>query len=191
MRPMIKGGVAHYLEHMLFNGSTHFKPDELVEYFQSIGMRFGSDANAHTGFFETVYDIFLPSGDSSSMDKGLLVLDDFARGALLLESEVERERGVILAEKRERDSVSYRTFEATLGFELQGSRLAQRLPIGTEEVITRADQSLLKGYYDTWYRPDNMVLVVVGDFDVKTAEKLITDRFSAMEPRAPKKNASR
>lgn len=180
-------GVAHYLEHMLFNGSTHFKPDELVEYFQSIGMRFGADANAHTGFFETVYDIFLPSGDSSSMDKGLLVLDDFARGALLLESEVERERGVILAEKRERDSVAYRTFEATLGFELEGSRIAQRLPIGTQEVIAKADQSLLKGYYDTWYRPDNMVLVLVGDFDAETAKTLITERFSGMIPRAPQK----
>ncbi len=173
-------GVAHYLEHMLFNGSTHFKPDELIEYFQSIGMRFGSDANAHTGFFETVYDVFLPAGDRDSLDQGLLVLDDFARGALLLDSEVDRERGVILAEKRERDSVSYRTFEATLGFELPGSRLARRFPIGTKEVIRNADRALLKGFYDTWYRPDNMVLVVVGNFDVATVEGLIKERFNGM-----------
>lgn len=180
-------GIAHYLEHMLFNGSTHFKPDELIEYFQSIGMRFGADANAHTGFFETVYDVFLPSGDRASMDRGFLVLDDFARGALLLESEVERERGVILAEKRERDSVAYRTFEATLAFELEGSRLPQRLPIGTEEVINKADHNLLKGYYDAWYRPENMVLVVVGDFDLTEVEALIKERFSSMTPRAPQR----
>ncbi|ACN14973.1 peptidase M16 family protein [Desulforapulum autotrophicum HRM2] len=180
-------GVAHYLEHMLFNGSTHFKPDELIEYFQSIGMRFGADANAHTGFFETVYDVFLPSGDRASLDSGFLVLDDFAQGALLLESEVERERGVILAEKRERDSVSYRTFEATLDFELPGSRLPQRLPIGTDEVINNADHGLLKGYYDTWYRPENMVLVVVGDFNIAAVESLIKQRFSTMKSRAPQR----
>ncbi len=179
-------GIAHYLEHMLFNGSTHFKPDQLVEYFQSIGMRFGADANAHTGFFETVYDVFLPSGDPAAVDRGLLVLDDFARGALLLSSEVARERGVILAEKRERNSVAYRTFEATLNFELAGSRLPLRLPIGTEEVIKKTDRRLLKGYYDTWYRPENIVLVVVGDFDVAPVETLIKTRFSTMSPRAPR-----
>ncbi|MDY0221223.1 MAG: insulinase family protein [Desulfobacterium sp.] len=178
-------GVAHYLEHMLFNGSTHFKPDDLVEYFQSIGMRFGADVNAHTGFYETVYDILLPTGDRDSIDGGLLVLDDFARGALLLESEVDRERGVILAEKRERDSVAYRTFAQTLAFELPGARLPRRLPIGTDQVIKAADQSLLKGFYDTWYRPDNMMLVAVGDFDVNMLEAQIKQRFSDMTSRAP------
>jgi len=182
-------GVAHFLEHMLFNGSTHFKPDDLVEYFQSIGMRFGSDANAHTGFFETVYDVFIPAGDKEAIDKGLLVLDDFARGALLLESEVERERGVILSEKRERDTVSYRTFNATLGFELPGSRIPRRFPIGTEEIISKADRALLKGFYDTWYRPDRMALVMVGDFDVPVVEALIRERFSGMTARAEKKSS--
>jgi zinc protease len=100
---------------------------------------------------------------------------------------VARERGVILAEKRERDSVAYRTFEATLGFELAGSRLPQRLPIGTDEVINKADRGLLKGYYDAWYRPENMVLVVVGDFDVAVVETLIKQRFSTMVPRAPQR----
>ncbi|MDY0376050.1 MAG: insulinase family protein [Desulfobacterium sp.] len=180
-------GVAHYLEHMLFNGSTHFKPDDLVEYFQSIGMGFGADVNAHTGFYETVYDILLPKGDRDSIDGGLLVLDDFARGALLLESEVDRERGVILAEKRERDSVAHRTFEQTLAFELPGARLPRRLPIGTEQVIKAADQSLLKGFYDAWYRPENMMLVAVGDFDVNMLETQIKQRFSDMTARAPKR----
>jgi zinc protease len=107
-------GVAHFLEHMLFNGSTHFPPGELVRYFQSIGMQFGNDANAHTGFDETVYDIILPAGDEQNLKKGLLVVSDYAMGALLLEEEVQRESGVILSEMRSRDSTDYRTFEATL-----------------------------------------------------------------------------
>ena len=90
-----KEGLAHYLEHMLFCGSTHFKPGELVKYFQDMGMQFGPDANAHTGFYETVYDILLPDGGKESLDKGFLIVEDFAGGALLLDSEVERERKVV------------------------------------------------------------------------------------------------
>lgn len=178
-------GVAHYLEHMLFNGSTHFKPGELIEYFQSIGMMFGADANAQTGFFETVYDLLLPANDKASLEKGLLVMQDYAQGALLLDSEIERERGVILAEMRERDSVALRTFKASLEFELPGSLIAQRLPIGTEKSIKSTDRTLLKDYYDTWYRPDNMAIIMVGDFDIDMAVTLIQEKFSSMEPRAP------
>ena len=93
-------GIAHFLEHMLFNGSENFAPGELVKYFQSIGMKFGADANAHTGFYNTVYDIDLPKGDSKSLSEGLLVLKDYAAGALILEEEVEKERPIILAEKK-------------------------------------------------------------------------------------------
>ncbi|MBF0378490.1 MAG: insulinase family protein [Desulfamplus sp.] len=177
-------GVAHFLEHMLFNGSTHFKPGELIEYFQSIGMMFGADANAQTGFFETIYDILLPAGDRANLEKGLLVLQDYAEGALLLDSEVERERGIILAEMQERDSVALRTFKASLEFELPGSLIARRLPIGDQKVIESADRTLLKDFYDTWYRPDNMSIVMVGDFDVDLAVNLISERFSAMQPRS-------
>lgn len=177
-------GLAHYLEHMLFNGSTHFKPGELIEYFQSIGMMFGADANAQTGFFETVYDILLPAGDKPNLEKGLLILQDYAEGALLLDSEIERERGVIIAEMRERDSVAFRTFKASLEFELPGSLIAERLPIGLKSVIESADRNLLKDYYDTWYRPDNMSIVMVGDFDVDMASNLIHERFAAIKPRA-------
>jgi zinc protease len=177
-------GLAHFLEHMLFNGSEHFKPGELVKYFQSIGMQFGADANAHTGFFETVYDIFLPDGQEDSFRKGLLVMHDYAEGALLLESEIERERKVILAEKRQRDSASYRTFVSELMFELPDVRISQRLPIGQESVLQQATRSDLKTYYDTWYRPETMVLVVVGSFDVELASGLITEAFSTLSPRA-------
>ncbi|MFO7748684.1 MAG: pitrilysin family protein, partial [Desulfobacteraceae bacterium] len=180
-------GIAHFLEHMLFNGSTHFPPGELVAYFQSIGMRFGADANAHTSFFETVYDILLPAGDRENLDQGLLVMEDYARGALLLQSEIDRERGVVLSEKRNRDSVAYRTFQKSLKFELPGSKITKRFPIGVEQVIKKADAGVFRSFYDTWYRPDNMVLVMVGDFDASQAEAMIKKRFAAMAPRAEQK----
>jgi zinc protease len=179
-------GLAHYLEHMLFNGSTHFKPGELIEYFQSIGMDFGGDANAHTGFFETVYDLSLPKGDKDSIENALTVIDDYARGALLLKSEIDRERGIILAEMRDRDSVSYRTFKASLDFELPESRITERYPIGIKSVIKTADQGLFKDFYDTWYQPDNMILVMVGDFDQGVVKNLIENKFSSLKPKGKK-----
>ncbi|CAB5116995.1 hypothetical protein D3OALGB2SA_2733 [Olavius algarvensis associated proteobacterium Delta 3] len=173
-------GLAHYLEHMLFNGSTHFEPGELVKYFQSIGMRFGADANAHTGFDETVYDIRLPDGSRDSIEQGLLVMGDYAEGALLLESEVERERGVILAEKQTRDSASYRTFKKAMAFEFPDALVSKRLPIGTDEALRAADRKELKDFYDTWYRPERMVLVMVGEFEIDVAESLIKERFTSL-----------
>ena len=181
-------GLAHFLEHMLFCGSEHFKPGELVKYFQTIGMKFGADANAHTGFSETVYDILLPDGDIKSIKQGLVVLKDYAESALLLQSEIDRERGVILAEKRTRDSASYRTFVATLNFDIPETRISKRLPIGKEDVIKNADRKLLKDYYDTWYRPENIILVMVGNFDAKSASTLIENSFSGLSARAPKGN---
>jgi len=177
-------GLAHFLEHMLFNGSTHFPPGELVRYFQSIGMQFGNDANAHTGFDETVYDIILPAGDEKNLKEGLLVMQDYAMGALLLEEEVDRERNVILAEMRTRDSVDYRTFKATLNFELPDMLISRRMPIGKKAVIEKANREQLKRFYDAWYRPDNAVLVMVGDFSPPLAEQLIKDQFSEFVPRA-------
>ncbi len=176
-------GVAHYLEHLLFNGSTHFPPGELIKYFHSIGMDFGADANAHTSFFNTVYDLSLPDSTRQHLDKAFLIIEDYAQGALLLESEVERERGVILSEKRQRDSISYRTFKKSLEFELPGAFLNKRFPIGIEKVLNKADSNLLKSYYDLWYRPDNMALVVVGDFNVELVESMIVKRFSKLKPR--------
>ncbi len=180
-------GLAHFLEHALFNGSEHFKPGELVKFFQRIGMQFGPDANAHTGFNETVYDILLPDGDEQSLKEGLLVLYDYANGALLLSEEIDSERRIVLAEKRTRDSASYRTFEKTLKFEFPEARVSSRLPIGKAEVIETAGRPLLKDFYDTWYRPTIMSVIIVGDFDTKTAARLIEKRFSAITPRAPER----
>lgn len=180
-------GLAHFLEHLMFNGTEHFPPGEIIKYFQSIGMKFGPDANARTGFYETIYDILLPTGDPESLDDGLLVMEDFAARAHLLPVEIDKERRVILEEMRVRDSASWRTFVKTLQFEMPNARLSERLPIGKKETLENADRELLKDFYDTWYRPNHSVLVMVGDFDPDTAVPLIEKRFGAMAARAPER----
>lgn len=173
-------GIAHFLEHMMFNGSIHFPPGSLVKYFQEIGMNYGGDANAHTGYSETVYNLVLPDGKIQDLEKGLLVLADYARGALLPEKEINRERGVILAEKRARDSALYRTHIASTSFAFRGTRIPERTIIGSEEILKTADRTVLKSYYDSWYRPENMVLVVVGDINPGKAQKSIEKFFSPL-----------
>jgi zinc protease len=177
-------GLAHFLEHMAFDGSTHYPPGELVKYFQRIGMNFGPDANAHTAFAETVYDILLPRGDEAHFREGLKVMRDFAAGALLLPEEIEKERGVIEAERRSRDSADYRTYEASVNFEYPDLLLPRRLPIGLSEVVAAADQNRLKGFYDAWYRPEKMVLVAVGDLDPAAVEEWIKADLGSMRARA-------
>jgi len=178
-------GYAHFLEHMLFNGTEHFPPGKLVEYFQSLGMNFGADTNAYTTYDRTVYSIVLPQNSIEELKEGLFVISDWARKALILDEEVERERGVILAEKIARDSVAYRTHVVTQQNALEGTRLAQRQPIGTEETITAATGELLRNFYDKWYRPENMTLVVVGDIEADTVATLIQETFAAMKGAGP------
>ncbi len=173
-------GVAHFLEHMLFNGTTNFPPGELVHFFQDIGMSFGGDTNAHTSYDETVYNIMLPVGTMDVLRKGLTVMADYARGALLLEEEVDREREVILAEKRSRDSASYRAFVAASTFKYRGTLLPERQVIGKKSVLQTADRNVLKNYYDTWYRPENMILVLVGDIQGEEVLPVITELFSPL-----------
>lgn len=180
-------GIAHFLEHMLFNGTGNFPPGELVKYFQRIGMAFGPDVNGSTGFYQTIYHLDLPRGDKETLKEAMLVMHDFAAEALLEQKEVEKERFVILSEKQTRDSPDYRTFKKTFKFELPEARLPERLPIGIEPVIRSTDRTLLKNFYDTWYRPERLTLVIVGDFNPKTAEKALEHRFAALEARAPQK----
>lgn len=179
-------GLAHFLEHMLFNGSTHFPPGSLVNYFQSRGMSFGGDTNARTTHDQTVYNIILPNGSTKELDSGMLVMADYARGALLLDEEIDRERGVILAEKRARDSAEYRTSVAGTEFSLRGTLYPERMPIGISRILENADQAALKSYYDTWYRPDNMILVAVGDIDPQRTVAAIQKYFAPLEPAGPK-----
>jgi len=176
-------GVAHFLEHMMFNGTENYPPGSLIDYFQSIGMSFGGDTNAFTTFDRTVFNIVLPDGNEKELNTGLQVLSDFAGRALLLEKEINKERGVILAEKRDRDSAEYRTYVASNEYAFKGTLLPERQVIGVDETLQKADRAILKDFYDTWYRPDNMALVVVGDFDVASARKLIEKNFGALLPR--------
>jgi zinc protease len=178
-------GIAHFMEHMQFNGSVHFKPDELVKYFQKIGMQFGPDANAHTGFDETVYDVLLPLGDAQHLADGMLVMRDYADGALLLQKQIDLERGVILSEKRSRDSADYRTFESSFKFEFPQSLVSKRLPIGKESVIKTVDSPAMMSFYKRWYRPEKMILVMVGDFDPQEAKTMIGRYFSGLKDREP------
>ncbi len=176
-------GAAHFLEHMLFNGSTHFPPGEMVKFFQRIGMQFGPDANAHTGFDQTVFDVVLPKGDRESLAEALVVLKDYAQGALLLPEEVQREKKVILAEMRSRDSSRYRTFKAALNFEMPDLRIGRRLPIGEKTVVENINAQILREFYDAWYRPERMVLIVVGAFNVNVARQLINAQFGDLRAR--------
>lgn len=178
-------GIAHFLEHMSFNGSTHYPPGTLIEYFQRLGMDFGGDTNAYTGLDQTVYMIDLPDTKSTTVAEGLKVIGDYAGGLLLDAKEIDKERGIILAEKRTRDSVQYRTFVAQWDFTLRGTLLPERLPIGTEKVITEATRDDFKDFYDTWYRPERMVFVAVGDFDAEAVEKQTTAALGSIPARAP------
>ena len=174
-------GLAHFLEHMLFNGTTHYPPGQLIDYFRSIGMSFGADVNGYTTYTDTVYKLIVPEGTEQSLERALLVMRDYADGALLLEEEVDRERGVIMAEKTARDSARYRSAIARNSFVLRNTPLPDRQPIGKEAVLQQATSEELRSFYHRWYRPDNIILILVGDFDPSVAEKLIATRFNSMK----------
>jgi zinc protease len=170
-------GLAHFLEHMAFNGTTNFKPGELVSFLESIGARFGPHVNAMTSFDETVYMLDIPTDRPGYVERGLLVLHDFAAGISLLPEEVEKERGVVLEEWRGRLGAGSRLTDKQLPVIFQGSRYADRLPIGLPEVLKSAPRERLLAFYQKWYRPDNMAVVVVGDLPVDHAEKLVQQTF--------------
>lgn len=176
-------GLAHFLEHMAFNGTKHFKPGEMVEYFQRLGMAFGADTNAHTSFKETVYKLELPDGSSELLEEGLLLFSDYAGRMLLLGHEIEKERGVILAEKLSRDSVQYRTMVEGFKFALPDALLSQRMPIGTEEVIRNADRQTFIDFFLRWYTPDRMLLIAVGNIDPGELETMVVEKFGALPGR--------
>lgn len=180
-------GLAHFLEHMAFNGTKNFPAGEMVEYFQRLGMGFGNHTNAHTSFNETVYKLELPNSEEKMIDEGIQLLRDYADGMLLLPDEIEDERGVIMSEKRTRDSVSWRTFVEQLKFAFPEHRLSRRLPIGTEEVIQKAPRERFVEFYENWYTANRMALVVVGDIEVEQATSLIKKHFADMESREKRK----
>lgn len=175
-----QAGLAHFLEHLAFNGSENYPPGELIEFLQRMGMGFGAHTNAHTSFDETVYKLELPKNSESYLREGLQVMRDYAGGLLLLPEEIERERGVVLAEKRDRDSAFYRSIEAWFDFAFPESLLSQRLPIGSEAVIAEAGRDRFVEFYEGWYTADRIAVVVVGDVETAEAEQLISEYFSAL-----------
>lgn len=178
-------GLAHFLEHLAFNGSENYPPGTLIEFFQRMGMSFGGDTNASTWFTRTLYLIELPETKEASIAEGLKVFRDYAGGLLLQAPEIEKERGIILSEKRTRDSVGYRTWLATNNFLLRDTMFAKRDVIGTNEIISTVSREEFLDFYNTWYRPELMSLVVVGDINVDAVEQQILTAFTGLEPRAP------
>jgi zinc protease len=174
-------GLAHFVEHEAFNGSEHFAPGALVEYFQRLGMSFGGDTNAYTSFDRTVYQLELPDASATIMQNALMLVSDFARGVQFRPPVIDKERGIILSEKRARDSVNRRASEEQLRFLFPGSHLAERAPIGLTPVIEGAQEPLFESFYNGWYRPDAMIVAVVGDVDPKIAEKLIQKTLGKMK----------
>ena len=173
-------GMAHFLEHMAFNGSKNFPAGTLIEWFQKHGMAFGADTNAHTSFSETVYKLDLPNSDEATLREGLSVLRDFADGLLLAQDEIDREKGVIDGEERERDSAGWRVFVRQLEELFAGTRIATRLPIGKPEVRARFTSESIARFYRSWYRPDAMTLVAVGDLGTLDPTPLFAEFFGDM-----------
>jgi zinc protease len=176
-------GLAHVLEHMAFNGTAHFKPGELVAYLESIGARFGPHVNAYTSYDETVYMLDVPTDREGVLDRGFAALSDFAGGMALDPKEIDRERGVVIEEWRGRLGASAR-MQAVHAKAIYGaSKYAERLPIGTPEVLKTFTPRRLRDFYDRWYRPDRMAVIVVGDIDPAAAEQFVAKHFSPLKAR--------
>jgi zinc protease len=172
-------GLAHFLEHMAFNGSKHFKGNELLRWCESIGVKFGNDLNAYTSIDQTVYNISnVPTTRETIVDSCLMILWDWADGLLLEQEEIEKERGVIHEEWRLRTSAQMRMLERDLPKLYPGSKYGYRMPIGLMEIIDNFERPFLQQYYEKWYRPDNQGIIVVGDVDVDKVEQKIKDMFS-------------
>ncbi|MCB1277318.1 insulinase family protein [Prosthecobacter sp.] len=176
-------GMAHYLEHMAFNGSRHFQGGKMVEYFQRLGMGFGADTNAHTSFKETVYMLELPKVEPKFITEGLQLFRDDLDGMLLGETEIDKERGIILSEKLSRDSIEYRTMIAGYKFALPESILPHRMPIGTEEMIKTMKRPRFVDFYEKYYTPKRATIVAVGDFkDTAAVKAEIEKQFADAKP---------
>ncbi|NJI72339.1 insulinase family protein [Sphingobacterium kitahiroshimense] len=174
-------GLAHFLEHMAFNGTTHYPNNALVDYLQKNGISFGADINAYTSFNETVYQLQLPSNDSQLINNGFQILQDWAQGISLDHSEIDKERGVILEEKRAGKSLGERIQDKTLPVALNHSLYAERIPIGTEQVIQHFPYKEIESFYKNWYRPNLQAIIVVGDIDVDKTEQLLKKQYSTLK----------
>ncbi len=170
-------GLAHFVEHMAFNGSTHFKKNELIDYLEMIGVKFGPELNAYTSFDETVYMLQVPTDKPELVEKGFLVLEDWAHGLAFDSIEIEKERGVITEEWRLGRGADMRMLDKQFPVLFKDSRYAERLPIGDIDIINSFEHKTLINFYKDWYRPDLIAVAAVGDFDKNAIEKLIKQHF--------------
>ncbi|MFT6807718.1 MAG: zinc protease [Saprospiraceae bacterium] len=170
-------GLAHFVEHMAFNGTENFAKSELVDYLESVGARFGPDLNAYTSFDETVYMLQVRTDSSELFEKGMQILRDWSQDVTFEDEEIDKERGVVESEWRSRLSSDQRMQKKTLPVMYRGSRYAERLPIGDPDIIKNAEYSTVKRFYKDWYRPDLMAVVVVGDVDIVSVEAQIKSLF--------------
>ncbi len=178
-------GMAHYLEHLAFNGTTHYPPGTLVTQLQALGLSFGADTNAHTSFDETVYKLDLPDGKPATIATGLRVLGDYAGGMLLVPAEIDRERGIILAEMRDRNTPSFREIQTLYRAMYLGKRIGKRFPIGVPETINAAERKHLMQFYTDWYRPERLVVVVVGVIAPEVAATQVREAFGMLSAEGP------
>ncbi|MGH9310014.1 MAG: M16 family metallopeptidase [Vicinamibacterales bacterium] len=179
-------GLAHFLEHMAFNGTKRFKPGELIAALESTGARLGPHVNAYTSFDETVYMFQLPTDKEGLVEKGIQALADFAAGMTLDPKEIEKERGVVIEEWRGGLGASSRLRDQQIPVLYFESKYAERLPIGKPEVLKSFEPERLRAFYTKWYRPDRMAVVAVGAIDVAHMEELIRSEFGALtKPSTP------
>jgi zinc protease len=175
-------GLAHFTEHMAFNGTRDFPKNQLVDYLQKSGVKFGADLNAYTSFDETVFQLPLPTDSVKLFEKGFAILANWAGYVSFDTDQINSERGVVLEEERLRGkNAQQRLQQQWLPVVLNNSRYAQRLPIGKVDILNNFKSETIKSFYHDWYRPDLQAVVVVGDFDPKRVEQLIKDNFSALK----------
>jgi len=170
-------GLAHFCEHMCFNGTKNFPKDQLVNTIESMGIRFGADLNAYTSFDETVYMLKVPTDKPELIDKGMQIIEDWSHNVTLENTEIDKERGVILEERRLGLGADDRMRKKSFPVIFKGSKYANRVPIGTKEVLESFKYETLKNFYKTWYRPNLMAVVIVGDIDVDQMEQKIKQHF--------------
>ncbi|HXS37627.1 MAG TPA: pitrilysin family protein, partial [Flavipsychrobacter sp.] len=173
-------GLAHFMEHMNFNGTTHFQKNDLVSYLQSIGVQFGADLNAFTSFDETVYILPIPTDKPDNIEKGFQIIEDWAHNALLTDSDIDGERGVVLEESRLGKGANMRMRDKYFPRLVSGSKYADRLPIGKDDIIHNFKYETIRKFYHDWYRPDLQAVAIVGDIDTATAKKLLMEHFTGL-----------
>ena len=176
-------GLAHFVEHMAFNGTKNFSGNELVRFLEEAGLSFGHHSNAYTSFGNTNYMLSVPAADKSLLEQSFVILRDWADGVTFDEDEIEKEKGVITEEWRTRNESWYRLSLKARNEMYAGSRYTEREPIGLMEVVAGANKKLLKGYYDRWYTAGNMSVVVAGNIEVEEAKALIEKHFNTVEKR--------